>query len=139
METPTEESKDDRRKKKKGPIEEVRKEDLLERPENALSYSEYLEQLKQKNAAIKQNKPKVVQVENNDLKPQVKAEDDSIGVNSQSNAKKEKTKPKQKKEETFLDAAFKLGDDAERKYDNRNFGGKKQQKFKFNQEDFPEL
>ena len=140
-EAPAEETKDwDKRKKKKGPVEEVNKAELLERPENALSYSEYLEQLKQKNQAIKEAKPKVVaQVENSDLKPQVKNEDNLIGVSSVA-AKKDKTKPKQKKEETFLDAAFKLGDD-EKRFDNRDNRkqNKKGPKFQFNQEEFPEL
>jgi hypothetical protein len=140
-EAPVEESKDwDKRKKKKGPVEEVNKEDLLERPENALSYAEYLEQLKQKNQALKDAKPKVVaQVENADLKPQVKNDDNTIGLSNVA-AKKDKTKPKQKKEEKFLDAAFKLGDD-EKRFDNRDNKkqNKKGPKFQFNQEEFPEL
>lgn len=138
-EVAAEESKGFDRRKKKGPVEEVRKEDLLERPENALSYAEYLEQLKLKNQAIKDAKPKVVAVENSDLKPQVKNEDNTIGLSS-ATSKKEKVKPKQKKEEKFLDAAFKLGDDQERKYDNKDRKqNKKGPKFHFNQEEFPEL
>lgn len=111
------------------------------RPENALNYAEYVQQLKEKNQNIN-SAPKKVEVENSDLQPQVKDSNLVIGItdNSKKNAK---AKTKQRKQEVTLEANFKTGDDYERRHDNRennkNYGKKKGNKFQYNPEDFPEL
>lgn len=130
---------DNKRRKKKGG-EEVKAEELLERPENALSYTEYLEQLKQKNATLVQPKKTVAPaVVNNEL--QVKQQNEAEFEIGLSNAAKKQRKNKDKKNETkdkelnFVvqtDAAF------EKKFDNK--GNKRNHgKFNFNDEEFPEL
>lgn len=154
-ETPAEEKTEDKevnwerkKKGKKGEPTEEKKEDLLERPENALSLAEYREQLKLKNQAI-QNKPvKTIPVQNSDLKPQTKDEDLTIGINIGTNKKQNKPKPKEKKPDSKeLNVEFKTEDTEERRYDNRdrnqgNYGKKKFNqgpKFQFSKDDFPEL
>jgi hypothetical protein len=131
----------ERRKKKKFEDAPVNKEDLLVRPENALNYAEYMQQLKEKNQNLKTAAKKVAEVENSDLKPQVKDSDLTIGITTGAK-KQQKVKPKDKKDES-LSVNFQTGDDYERSYDNRenkNFGGKKKgPKFNFKSEDFPEL
>ena len=133
----------DRKNKKKGGVEEVvNKEDLLERPENAVSYSEYLVKLKEKNQALSsQVKPKVHAVDNSDLKTNVKQEVDILALKSDDKKQKSKPKPKEKKAEQFLEAAFTAEDESVRRFDGkeRNGGKKKGAKFQFSQEEFPEL
>ncbi len=127
------------KKKKIGETEE-KKEDLLVRPENALNYAEYLQQLKEKNQNLQIAPKKTIEVVNSDLKPQVKEGDLTIGIGS--GKRQQKPKPKDKKDET-LDVVFQTGDDNERRYDNRentkNYGKKKGPKFQYKTEDFPEL
>ncbi len=132
----------DKKKKKKG-TEEVTKEDLLERPENALSLNEYLEQLKQKNQNISQTKKsEAVPAVNNDL--QVKAQNDAEFEIGLSNAAKKNKKTKDKKPETkekTLDFSVRTEAPTEKKFENR--GNKRNQgngtKFNFNDEEFPQL
>jgi hypothetical protein len=130
----------DRRKKKKGQETEVKQEELFVRPENALNYTEYMQQLKEKNQVISSAPQRTVEV-NSDLKPQIKDTNLVIGV-TEAAKKQQKTKPKEKKEDNILDVAFQTGDDYERRYDNRenrNYGKKKGPKFQFKNEDYPEL
>lgn len=154
----TDDQGDRRKRKGKVDTEEVKKEDLLERPENALSYAEYKEQLKQKNQGISSNTNKQQQVNRtveSDLTPQDKKEDLTLGI---TDTKKTAQKPKIKErkvdsKEVELNQVFsnnlKLDDGRDNNYNNnnnRNTGAKKNwnnnnsnNKFKFNANDFPEL
>ncbi len=144
-ETPVEETAGDadRRRKKRGLEVEVKKEDLLIRPENALNYAEYVQQLKEKNQSINIAPKKTVEVIDSDLKPQVKDSNLTIGISDGTKKQHQKQKPKEKKDEKLVDVNFQTGDDNERRYDNRennrNYGKKKNQKFQFKAEDYPEL
>jgi hypothetical protein len=133
-EVPATETDNKRRKKKGG--EEVKQEELLQRPENALSYTEYLEQLKQKNATLAQPKKTVAPTNvNNDL--QVKAQNEADFEIGLSNAAKKQRKNKEKKrEEKGLDYIVQTETNVERKYEPK---GKRNGKFNFNDEEFPEL
>jgi len=128
------ETENKRRKKKGG--EEVKQEELLERPENALSYTEYLEQLKQKNAVLAQPKKTVAPANvNNDL--QVKAQNEADFEIGLSNAAKKQRKNKEKKrEEKGLDFVVQTETNVDRKFEQK---GKRNGKFNFNDEEFPEL
>jgi hypothetical protein len=135
------EEKEDRRRKK-GPATEEKKEDLLERPENALSFNEYKEMQKQKNQTIGTKQANVVRANETDAQP--KTRDDSEFIVGTGDSKKKNVKPKEKKvnndvKELVVDIKT---DDGERRYygDNRdNRRGKKEGKYYFKPEDFPEL
>jgi len=114
-----------------------------------LSYAEYQEQLKQKNASLGGNK-KPTKVVESDLQLQEKKEDLSLGVTANNQGQKKvkaKEKKVDKKEEELnqiVGANLKTDDGYRpRKYDNQENKqyGKKQAgpKFNFKKEDFPEL
>ena len=142
-ETPAKEEQTDnfeRRKKKKGQEAEDKPEELFVRPDNALNYTEYMQQLKEKNQALSTAPQRKVEV-SSDLKPQLKDTNLAIGITTEVSKKQQKTKAV-KKEENVLDVAFQTGDDYERRNDNRenrNYGKKKGPKFQFKNEDYPEL
>jgi hypothetical protein len=135
-----------RRKKGKFAPEEEKKEDLLERPENALSVHEYRELLKQKNQALGTKTVNVVKANETEAQPRVR--DDSEFILGSGEQKKAKTaKPKEKKTDAKeLVVEIKTEDVGARRFDNRdNRGpyqggrGKKEEKFYYNPEEFPEL
>jgi hypothetical protein len=140
-----------RRKKKGGEEEEeIKKEDLLIRPENALSYAEYQAQLKEKNQALNANKKAPAKTQESDLQLKEKKEDLTIGANLGTSTTQKKQKVKERKvdkkeEEMNQNLALKTDDGYQpRKYDkeNKTQYGKKSQagpKFAFKKEDFPEL
>jgi len=148
VEKQEEEPKEWRKKKKGGAVEE-KKEDLLERPENALSYSEYLDQLKQKNQGIKTTHVEVKRPDEGiELKPHLKnVGEDELGIESTQkkgkiNPKKAK-KPDQKEVAINQLVAVKTEDETEQRrgYNNEKGYGKKKggNNFKYNPEEFPEL
>lgn len=145
-EQPAEDNKEvnfDKRKKKKGFVEEEKK-DILERPENPLSVNEYLQKLQEQKQNLSSSKPKTTPVvENSDLKPRTKDEDLTIGINAEIK-KQSKTKPKEKKQEAKdLNIDFKFGDaPSQPKYEERqerSYGKKKGPKFQYKADEFPEL
>jgi hypothetical protein len=131
------------KRKKKGALVEEKKEDLLERPENAISLAEYKEKLRVKNQAISNETKNVTRAENSDLKPQTRNEDLSIGLTDSSI--KTKNKPKDKKQDAAkeLTVEFKTEEIGSDKYRDRNQRGqgknKNQGKFQFSKDDFPEF
>lgn len=136
----------DRRRKRKGfEEEEVKKEDLLERPENALSYAEYMQKLKEKNQSITETRTKTAPVvENSDLKAQTRTDEEfTIGLKDQNVNKKQKNKPKEKKteEKPNVDFTFMTEEVSEKRFETREKtqGKKKGPKFQFVSEEFPEL
>ena len=141
-ETPAEgDFKNLRKKKKAG--EEVKQEELLERPENALSLTEYLEQLKLKNQAISQPKRAEVVAHhaNSDLQANASNDNaDEIGIAA---AAKKQRKNKEKKTDTkeLNFVAQTEASTTEKKYEQK--GNKKSHgngaKLHFNDEEFPEL
>jgi len=140
----------EKRKKKKLGVVEENKEDLLERPKDAVTLSEYKEQLKIKNQGIATTaktveKPKDV----NDLKEQTK-DFNQYEISAGSAKSKAKPKPKEKKvdaKEQELNSLIGSAQPVEeerwdnRPYDNtKGYGNrKKEAKFKFSANDFPEL
>jgi len=150
-----EENKDwnDKRKKKKGAVEEEKVE-MLVRPENALSLSEYKDQLKLKNQNIVKTNVEVKRPDEGiELKPETKNENEfQLGLTDE----KKKTAPKQKAKNVTVDPsekhlsqaiAFKTEEEGYVRRDNKNYDqgkgyqGKKKggNNFKYNPDDFPEL
>lgn len=127
------------RRKKRGVEQntEVAKEDLVDRPENAISLNEYMAQLKVKNQAISSKPSQAVKVEN-DLQARAKAEDTTIGIEGR--MKKAKGK-KEKKQNTNVELNVEFrSDDAQYERQDRNQNKKKNaNKFQFSKEEFPEL
>ncbi len=133
------------RKPKKGAEAEVNKEDLLERPENALTLEEYMAQ---KSQTLKQEVKTVERPAGSlALNPKTKNEnEDVIGVSSQ--AKKQKTKTKETKvnpNESELNKVFASNLKLEDNTVKRDFRGPQQKskntgdKFRFAAEEFPSL
>jgi hypothetical protein len=148
-ETPVEEKKEevaeekkeefnDKRKKGKKVDEEVKKEDLLEIPENALSLSEYQEQLKQKNAALNDNKPKIeVKHANPDLKTaEINENEFVISIAGGKVKKEKKVKDKKTKEKELTFELKTEGGALKDKFGKKNHP---EAKFRFKDDDFPEL
>jgi hypothetical protein len=119
-------------------VEEVKKEDLLERPENALSYNEYKELQKQKNKAVDSKPKNVVKANETDAQPQARDESQFI-LGAGAEGKKAKAKPKEKKNNDVKELVVDIKtDDGLR--DNRQYGKqKKDGKYSYKADDFPEL
>jgi len=138
-ETKVEEVKE--KKEKKGNQPEVDPKDLLERPENAMTLAEYQEAQKEKNAKLNANVREVTKPEGTDsLKEQSKTEDlFRFGVDNTKKAKKHGAKEKKQDKEILFTANFEDNQfnnrGGNRKYNDK----KKQQKFNFKDEEFPEL
>jgi hypothetical protein len=142
-----EEVKEERRRPVK-PTEEVKKEDLLERPENALTLEEYLAQHKQKNQGLRAEVKTVERpAESLALNPQTRNESEQvIGITS-GQVKKQKVKVKDtkvNKGESELNQVFannlKLEDNSQRRdYKGNQTQKPKKDNFKFNANEFPEL
>lgn len=153
----TEGKYEEKRRAKKGQPIEVKKEELLERPENALTYEEYLAQLGQKNQALNANNQKTTSVERPPetlaLNPQQRNEESlAIGVSSAGQKKHpNKNKIKEHKvdqtenelNKVFADALTLTNDEPQKRdYESRGPRVKKEEtgpKFHFNAEEFPEL
>lgn len=131
----------DKRKKKVG--EEVNKEDLLERPENALSLTEYMEQLKIKNQALSQQKKTEVVAHHVNSDLQVKEQNDAADEIGIAAAAKKQRKIKEKKTDAkqldFVGQADAVTTDRkfEQKGNKRSHGNGA--KLNINDEEFPEL
>jgi hypothetical protein len=98
-------------KKKRGSIQEEKKEDLLDRPDDALTYHEYKTMLKEKNHSLenKQN-TNVIKANETDAEPQVRNEEEFI-LGTEEGFRKHKNKPKQKKSDAKeLDVDFRYDD-----------------------------
>jgi hypothetical protein len=148
--TGEEQFNDKRKKKKKGDQVDDDKKDLLERPENAISLTEWREQQKKnQNTTQKQ----VVRTHDTDLVESKKKDDEFLGI--QSEQKKNKNKPKKEKKVDSKEAelnvvigqSIKTDDGSDRRDDRRdnrggrgkNWDNKNDKKFQFKAEDFPEL
>ncbi len=142
-ETPVEEEKTedkfDRKKKKGGETAEVDKAELLERPENAVSVTEYMEQLKIKNQGLVNKPVKKMEVVQADLQAMSKGE-----TSTKVNKKEMKPKKEKKNNHQDINVDFKTEDAQGDRYERqeRNYGKKKNNqssKFQFSNDDFPEL
>jgi hypothetical protein len=138
----TEEQGDYRRKKKFPVTEEVKKEDLLERPENALSVGEYKQLLKQKNQGLTAKQANVVRA--NETEAQPKTRDESEFIMGAGEIKKKNLKQKEKKANTDVKELVVdiKTEDGERRYhdkENRGDNRKGKGKYHYKDEDFPEL
>jgi len=142
------------RKKKKGAVEE-KKEEILERPVDALSYKEYQELLKQKNQKLQQP-TQTRKVEDSTLQTAVKVEKEiSLAISTADTDKKHKAKKEKKvntkeNELNALVANSQHTGEEERKdyggkeYQKRDYRGKQNKKeggakFNYNPDEFPEL
>ena len=132
-ETPVEEVYE--KKKKVVEEEDIKPEDRLERPENALSLAEYREQLKEKNKKLASAVAHPVKREATDLK-QLEKDNLPAKVEKKVEKKKKHESPVQQIAVTFKteDAGYRKRD--ERAYDN---GKKKHTAPKFRPEDLPSL
>jgi hypothetical protein len=112
----------------------------LERPENALSVNEYREMLKQKNQALGSKPRNVVKANETDAVPQTRDESRFILGAGEAQKKKEAKPKKQEGGAKELIVDIKTDDGYYGGRDNRQYGkGKKDGRFNYNPEDFPEL
>jgi len=134
-----------RKKRRGGPAEEeIKKEDLLERPENALSVTEYRELLKQKNQGLESKPKNVVKANETDAQPQKRDESQfELGLGEgQKKAKTAKKDTKAKKPDTKEIVVDLKTDDGMRRFENtkqQGYGKGKKDKYYYTPDDFPEL
>jgi hypothetical protein len=134
----------ERRKKKGEEEEEENKEEDLERPENALSLTEYKELLKQKNQGLNSQPKNVVKANETDAQIKTREENQFVfGLTTEDKKKDKKIKEKKvdsrEKDITASVVVNLKTDDGNSK--ERNYGkqGKKGGKFHFDANEFPEL
>ena len=125
------------RREKKGPAKEVDPKDLLERPEGAISLEEFLAQ-KKTTAQPEEKKEVVKPKETENLQIKQKKEEFSIGEVTAPKKGKGKAPKEKKDDKKDIEIDFQVGSGKdERRYDRKP--KHHNQKFKFDQKDFPQL
>lgn len=146
----------DRRKRKGREEEPVKEEDLLKRPENALSLAEYKAQLKANNQVLTSQPKQVTRNDDPNLVLKEKKDEEGLGIGggvkkTQKKIKERKVDQKEVELNQIVGNSLKTDDGYERRdyndksnkgYQGNSYNSKKNyggNRFQFKEEDFPEL